>query len=59
MHTNFGVLWKVIMKTTRESIDYACSVEQYKSPFNVNACMKLVFVAAVVVLILDMLVWRA
>jgi len=47
------------MKPTRESIDYACSVEQYKTPFNVNLCMKLVFVAAVVVLILDVLVWRA
>jgi len=45
------------MKPTRESIDYACSVEQHQSP--VNTCMKLVFVAAVVVLILDMLVWRA
>jgi hypothetical protein len=47
------------MRPSRESIDYACSVEQYKSPFNVNLCMKLVFVAAVVVLVLDMLVWRA
>jgi hypothetical protein len=45
------------MKPSQESIDYACSVEQFKSP--ANTCMKLVFIAAFVVLILDILVWRA
>jgi hypothetical protein len=49
---------KEVMKPTRESIDYACSVEQYKSPFNVNTCMKIAIALAVVVLVLDMTVWR-
>jgi hypothetical protein len=47
------------MEPSQDEIDYACSVEQYKSPFNVNLLLKLVFIVAAVVLILDMLVWRA
>ena len=47
------------MEPSQDEIDYACSVEQYKPPFNVNMCLKLVFIVAAVVLILDMLGWRA
>jgi len=44
------------MKPTQNQIDYACSVEQFNP--HTNLLMKLVFVAAVVVLILDIFVWR-
>ena len=47
------------MEPSQDQVDYACSVEQYKSPFNANLCLKLAFIVAAVVLILDMLVWRA
>jgi hypothetical protein len=50
---------KEIMKPTPESIDYACSVEQYKSRFKVaDAALHIVLVIAAVVVLLDLFVWR-
>ena len=50
---------KEAMKPTQESIDYACSVEQYKSRYQLaDAVLHIVLVVAAVVVLLDLFVWR-
>lgn len=50
---------KEAMKPTHESIDYACSVEQYKSRFQLaDTILHIVLVVAAVVVLLDLFVWR-
>jgi hypothetical protein len=50
---------KEAMKPTQESIDYACSVEQYKSRYQLaDAALHIVLVVAAVVVLLDLFVWR-
>ena len=47
------------MKPTPEQIDYACAVERYspKTKF-ADACVGLVLLAAFVVVLLDVFLWR-
>jgi len=47
------------MKPTQESIDYACSVEQYKSKLKLaDTALHIVLAVAAIVVLLDMFVWR-
>jgi len=48
------------MKTTQESVDYACSVERYTPKTTIaDAVLYAVVAVAAVVVFLDVFVWRA